>query len=157
MVFKNYSSFPLDWTCQALCQGRMFFGSRQKDFFSPIKWLKSYHILCFFLIWAMTFLYSCFILSEILITFLFLGSCALLFQLFPSSLSYFLFYVVPFFARALHSAKLWACWLLSRLRCSCHPRSSLHHSTGLVSLFLEFHVFFIDLFPVQAASKQGRW
>lgn len=35
-------------------------------FFYSIKSLKSYHILCFFLTWAMTlFLYNCFILPEI--------------------------------------------------------------------------------------------
>lgn len=55
--------FFSDWVCQSLCQKRMFFGLRQKDFFlHQILAVIPYFV---FLIWAMTFLYSCFILSEI--------------------------------------------------------------------------------------------
>lgn len=149
------SSFPWIEFVRTCAKGECFLDQDKRIFFLSVKYLKSYHILCFFLIWAMTFLYSCFILSEISNYFLFLGSCALLFQVFPSCHSYFLFYVVPFFTRALHPpARILTCWLLSKLLHICHAKISLHYSTGLVSVFLGFHVFFLVLFPVQVLPNK---
>lgn len=95
---------------------------------------------------------------KFLITFLFLASCALLFQLFSIlSLLLSVFCSSLFQQSPPSSCCNWTCWLLSRLLHSCHPRNSLHFSNGLVSLFLGFHVCFLALFPVQVTSKQGRW
>lgn len=133
----------------------MFFGSRQKDFFYSLKYLKSYHILCFFLSSAMTFLYSCFILSEIsnYLSFswisCFIISAFSILSLFLSVLCGSLSHQSP-----PSSAVIRTCWVLSRLLHSCRRRISLHCPTGLVSLFLGVHVFFLALFPLQLTSKQ---
>lgn len=125
-------------------------------FFYSIKDLKSYHILCFFLTWAMTFLYSCFILSEISNYPSFSWILCFIISAFPSCHPYFLFHVFPFFTRAL-------C-----LSCSNGPiGGSLESCTavilgflstapwGWVSLFPGFPVFFLALFPLQVTSEQS--
>lgn len=128
------------------------FGSRQKDFFFffySIKYLKSYHILCFFLTWAMTFLYSCFILSDISNYLSFSWILCFIISAFPSCHPYFLFHVFPFFTRALClscsngpiGGSLESCTAVILGFLSTAPR-------GWVSLFPGFPVFFLALFPL---------
>lgn len=138
MVFKIYSSFFSDWVCQSLCQKRVFFGLRQKDFFFLYQILAVIPYFVF-LIWAMTFLYSCFILSEISNYLSFSWIVCFIISAFP--ILSLLFSVLCH--SLLRQSPLYSCHkldllLLSRLLQSCHPRISLYRSAGLVSLFLGF-------------------
>lgn len=100
-----------------------------------------------FLIWAMTFLYSCFILSEISNYLSFSWIVCFIISAFP--IMSLLFSVLC--RSLLHHSFLYrySCHnldplLLSRLLQRCHPRISLYRSTGLVSLFLRcFHLYSI--------------
>lgn len=92
-----------------------------------------------FLIWAMTFLYSCFILSEISNYLSFSWIVCFIISAFP--ILSLLFSVLC--RSLLRQSPLYSCHqlnllLLSRLLQSCHPRISLYRSAGLVSLFLGF-------------------
>lgn len=99
MVDKNYSLFPLDWISPC-ARGECSLDRDKRMFFSSIEYLKSYHILCFFLACAMGFLYSYFILSETSNEFFFLGSW--LYFLALSILSLLICFMLSLFARILH-------------------------------------------------------
>lgn len=100
MVDKNYSLFPLDWISPC-ARGECSLDRDKRMFFSSIEYLKSYHILCFFLACAMGFLYSYFILSETSNEFFFLGSW--LYFLALSILSLLICFMLSLFARILIS------------------------------------------------------
>lgn len=132
------------------CAKRECFLDWDKRIFFSIKYLQSYHILSFlFEPWL-----SCTVVSsclKFLITFLFLGSCALLFQLFPSCHSYFLFYVVPFCATAFYTSPPAVIWTHC---CSLGCCRAVIPDFSLPLYWVGFTVsqIFSSLFPVQVTT-----